>query len=349
MSVIKLRKVVVQLRWKQSGWYRGLIPSLAVNCPGGKGLFLYLLFVKTVRRGLLQVGLVIYLNGKFVDEEDAKVSVFDHGVLYGDGVFEGIRAYNGRVFRLEEHIDRLYESAKSILLDIGMTKDEMTEALLETLRRNNLRDAYIRLVVTRGKGDLGLDPRSCEKPTVYIIAAQIQLYPEELYEQGLDLVTVPTRRNIVEGVNPRIKSLNYLNNVLAKIEANLAGVSEAILLNSEGYVTECTGDNIFLVKNGEVITSPPFLGILEGVTRNSLLALAGKLGYSVSEKVFTRHDIYVADECFLTGTAAELVPVVKVDGRIIGDDGKPGEVTNVLMNKFRKMVRSEGADIYPGS
>jgi len=212
------------------------------------------------------MGLVIYLNGEFVDEEEAKISVFDHGVLYGDGVFEGIRAYNGRVFRLRQHIDRLYESAKSILLDIGMTKEEMSEALLETLRRNNLRDAYIRLVVTRGKGDLGLDPRMCSKPTVFIIAAQIQLYPEELYEKGLEVVTVPTRRNIVEGVNPRIKSLNYLNNILAKIEANLAGVSEAILLNSEGYVTECTGDNIFIVKNGEVITPPPFLGILEGVT-----------------------------------------------------------------------------------
>ena len=212
------------------------------------------------------MGLIIYLNGEFVDEEEAKISVFDHGVLYGDGVFEGIRAYNGRVFRLDEHINRLYESAKSILLDIGMTKEEINDALLETLRRNNLRDAYIRLVVTRGKGDLGLDPSSCKKPTVYIIAAGVQLYPEELYEKGLEVVTVPTRRNIVEGVNPRIKSLNYLNNIMAKIEANLAGVPEAILLNSEGYVTECTGDNIFIVKNGEVITSPSYLGILEGVT-----------------------------------------------------------------------------------
>ena len=188
------------------------------------------------------MGLIIYLNGEFVDEEEAKISVFDHGVLYGDGVFEGIRAYNGRVFRLDEHINRLYESAKSILLDIGMTKEEINDALLETLRRNNLRDAYIRLVVTRGKGDLGLDPSSCKKPTVYIIAAGVQLYPEELYEKGLEVVTVPTRRNIVEGVNPRIKSLNYLNNIMAKIEANLAGVPEAILLNCEGYFSECTGD-----------------------------------------------------------------------------------------------------------
>ncbi|KUK35712.1 MAG: branched-chain amino acid aminotransferase [Clostridia bacterium] len=293
------------------------------------------------------MGLVIYLNGEFVDEEEAKISVFDHGVLYGDGVFEGIRAYNGRVFRLRQHIDRLYESAKSILLDIGMTKEEMSEALLETLRRNNLRDAYIRLVVTRGKGDLGLDPRMCSKPTVFIIAAQIQLYPEELYEKGLEVVTVPTRRNIVEGVNPRIKSLNYLNNILAKIEANLAGVSEAILLNSEGYVTECTGDNIFIVKNGEVITPPPFLGILEGVTRNSILEIAEKLGYRTAEKVFTRHDLYVADECFLTGTAAEVVPVVKVDGRVIGEDGKPGKITATLIREFRKLTAVDGTEIYP--
>ncbi len=293
------------------------------------------------------MGLVIYLNGEFVDEEEAKISVFDHGVLYGDGVFEGIRAYNGRVFRLSQHIDRLYESAKSILLDIGMTKEEMSEALLETLRRNNLRDAYIRLVVTRGKGDLGLDPRMCSKPTVFIIAAQIQLYPEELYEKGLEVVTVPTRRNIVEGVNPRIKSLNYLNNILAKIEANLAGVSEAILLNNDGYVTECTGDNIFIVKNGEVITPPPFLGILEGVTRNSILEIAEKLGYRTAEKVFTRHDLYVADECFLTGTAAEVVPVVKVDGRVIGEDGKPGKITATLIREFRKLTAVDGTEIYP--
>lgn len=293
------------------------------------------------------MGLVIYLNGEFVDEEEAKVSVFDHGVLYGDGVFEGIRAYNGRVFRLQQHIDRLYESAKSVLLDIGMTKDEMIEALMETLRRNKLSDAYIRLVVTRGKGDLGLDPRNCKKPTVFIVAAQIQLYPEELYEKGLEVVTVPTRRNIVEGVNPRIKSLNYLNNVMAKIEANLAGVSEAILLNSEGYVTECTGDNIFIVKNGEVITPPPFLGILEGVTRNTILEIAKKLGYPASEKVFTRHDIYVADECFLSGTAAEVVPVVKVDGRVIGEDGKPGEISRALVKEFRKLAQVDGPEIYP--
>lgn len=292
------------------------------------------------------MGLIIYLNGKFVDEEEAKVSVFDHGLLYGDGVFEGIRAYNGRVFRLQEHIDRLYESAKSIMLDIGMSKEEMLEAVLETLRRNNLRDAYIRLVVTRGKGDLGLDPRKCPQPTVFIIAAQIQLYPEEMYENGLEVMTVPTRRNIVEGVNPRVKSLNYLNNVLAKIEANLAGVPEAIMLNNEGYVSECTGDNIFIVKNGEVITPPSHLGILEGVTRNVVLELAEKLGYPTAEKVFTRHDLYVADECFLTGTAAEIIPVVKVDGRVIGT-GKPGEITRNLIREFRKLTETDGPEIYP--
>ncbi|NPV30371.1 MAG: branched-chain-amino-acid transaminase [Firmicutes bacterium] len=292
------------------------------------------------------MGLVIYLNGAFVDEEEAKISVFDHGLLYGDGVFEGIRAYSGRVFRLQEHIDRLYESAKSILLEIGMPKEEMFEAVLETLRRNNLRDAYIRLVVTRGRGDLGLDPRKCPKPTVFIIAAQIQLYPEEMYENGLEVVTVPTRRNIVEGVNPRIKSLNYLNNVLAKIEANLAGVPEAIMLNNEGYVTECTGDNIFIIKKGEVITPPSFLGILEGVTRNAVLELAAKMGYKTAEKVFTRHDLFVADECFLTGTAAELIPVVKVDGRVIGQ-GKPGEITRALIREFRKLTEWDGPEIYP--
>lgn len=292
------------------------------------------------------MGLVIYLGGKFVDEDEAKISIFDHGVLYGDGIFEGIRAYNNRVFRLQEHIDRLYESAKSILLDIGISKAEMSEIVLETLRRNNLRDAYIRLVVTRGKGDLGLDPRNCEKPTIFNIATQIQLYPEELYERGLEVITVPTRRNIVEGVNPRLKSLNYLNNILAKIEAGLSGMSEAIMLNSEGYVTECTGDNIFLVKNSAVITPPPYLGLLEGVTRNAVLELAGKMGYESCEKVFTRHDVYVADEVFLTGTAAEMIPVVKVDGRVIGD-GKPGQVTKALLQEFRKLTECDGPEIFP--
>ncbi len=292
------------------------------------------------------MGLIIYLNGRFVDEDEARVSVFDHGLLYGDGVFEGIRAYSGRVFRLQEHIDRFFESARSIMLDIGMPPQEVSEVVLETLRRNNLREGYIRLVATRGKGDLGLDPRKCPKSTVFCITAQIQLYPEELYEQGLDIVTASTQRNTVNANNARIKSLNYLNSVLAKIEANLAGVSEAILLNSDGYVTECTGDNIFIIKKGKVITPPSYLGILEGVTRNAVLELAGKLGYPAVEAIFTRHDLYVADECFLTGTAAEMIPVVKVDGRPIGK-GKPGPITRALLKEFRKLTEIDGPEIFP--
>ena len=292
------------------------------------------------------MGLIIYLDGRFVDEDEARVSVFDHGLLYGDGVFEGIRAYSGRVFRLQEHIDRFFESARSIMLDIGMPPQEVSEVVLETLRRNNLREGYIRLVATRGKGDLGLDPRKCPKSTVFCITAQIQLYPEELYEKGLDIVTASTQRNAVNANNARIKSLNYLNSVLAKIEANLAGVSEAILLNSDGYVTECTGDNIFIVKKGKVITPPCYLGILEGVTRNAVLELAAKLGYPAVEAIFTRHDLYVADECFLTGTAAEMIPVVKVDGRPIGN-GKPGPITRALLKEFRKLTEIDGPEIFP--
>ncbi|MBO8129136.1 MAG: branched-chain-amino-acid transaminase [Peptococcaceae bacterium] len=292
------------------------------------------------------MGLVIYLNGEYVSEEQAVVSVFDHGYLYGDGVFEGIRAYHGRVFKLKEHIDRLYESAHSILLNIPLTREEMQEVVLETLRRNNLRDAYIRLVVSRGAGDLGLDPKKCPKPTVVCIAASIQLYPAELYEQGLEVVTVPTRRNLGEAVNPRIKSLNYLNNILAKIEAGLAGTMEAIMLNAEGYVAEATGDNIFLVKNGRLVTPPSYVGILEGITRNTVMELAREAGIPVEEKLFTRHDVYVADECFLTGTAAELIPVIKVDGRPIGS-GKPGPVTWQLIRAFRELTKVDGPEIYP--
>lgn len=294
------------------------------------------------------LGLTIYLDGRFVDEDEAKVSVFDHGLLYGDGVFEGIRAYEGRVFRLQEHIERFFESAKSILLNIGMPPQEVSEVVLETLRRNNLRDAYIRLVVTRGKGDLGLDPLKCPRPSMFCIAAKIQLYPEELYEKGLDVVTAATQRNVVNAVNARIKSLNYLNSVLAKIEANLAGVSEAIFLTREGYVSECTGDNVFIVKKGVAITPPSYLGILEGVTRNAVLELAAKLGYPADEAVFTRHDLYVADECFLTGTAAEMIPVVKVDGRTIGD-GKPGPITKALLKEFRKVAAVDGPEIFPAA
>ncbi|HHU32487.1 MAG TPA: branched-chain-amino-acid transaminase [Clostridia bacterium] len=287
------------------------------------------------------MSLIIYLDGRFVKEEEAVVSVFDHGVLYGDGVFEGIRAYHGRVFKLKEHIDRLYESAHVIQLNIGLTKEEMTEVVIETCRRNNLDNAYIRLVVTRGKGDLGLDPRKCPKASVFCIASGIQLYPEELYQKGMSIVTVPTRRNNPEAINPRVKSLNYLNNIMAKMEAILSGVPEALLLNNEGYVTEATGDNVFIVKNGVLITPPPFVGLLEGITRNTVMELAREKGIDVQEKLFNRLDVYVADECFLTGTAAELIPVVSVDGRQIGN-GQPGPMTNDLIKAYRELTKVNG-------
>jgi len=288
--------------------------------------------------------MIIYLDGKFVPEEEAKVSVFDHGLLYGDGVFEGIRAYNGRVFRLTEHLVRLYNSAKAILLEIPMSLEEMEEAVLETLRRNKLKDAYIRLVVTRGKGDLGLDPQKCCKPTVFIITDAISLYPEEMYKNGLKIVTVPTRRNAPEAVNPNIKSLNYLNNILAKIEAANAGAQEAIMLNNEGYVAECTGDNIFIIKDGKIYTPSTALGGLPGITRSAVIELARKMGYTVEETFFTRYDIYTADEAFLTGTAAEAIPVVELDGRAIGN-GKPGPITQELIAAYRELVNSEGTPI----
>ncbi|KUK40876.1 MAG: Branched-chain amino acid aminotransferase/4-amino-4-deoxychorismate lyase [Clostridia bacterium 62_21] len=292
------------------------------------------------------LGLIVYVNGEFVPEERAVVSVFDHGFLYGDGVFEGIRAYHGRVFRLKQHLDRLYDGARAIALNIPLSKDEMKEVVLETLRRNNLRDAYIRLVVARGKGDLGLDPRKCPRPTVVCIASSIQLYPPALYETGLEVVSVATRRNLQEAVNPRIKSLNYLNNILAKIEAGLAGMEEAIMLNADGYVCEATGDNIFIVKNGCISTPPSSAGILEGITRNAVIELAREAGIRVEEKLFGRYDVYTADECFLTGTAAEIIPVVKVDGRPIGD-GKPGRVTWQLIDAFRALTVWDGEPIYP--
>lgn len=288
---------------------------------------------------------VVYVNGEFFPKEAASVSVFDHGFLYGDGIFEGIRAYNGRVFKLDEHLDRLYESAHSLLLDIPLSKEQMREAVLETCRRNGLRDCYIRLVVSRGPGDLGLDPRKCRKATVVIIADSIQLYPQELYTKGLKVMTVPTRRNGPETVNPRIKSLNYLNNILAKIEANLCGYAEVIMLNHEGYVVECTGDNIFIVKNGALLTPPSYVGILEGITRNTVMELASARGIQVAERVFTRHDLFNADECFLTGTAAEIIPVVEADGRRIGN-GLPGKVTTMLIEVFREYAMSNGVPIY---
>jgi branched-chain amino acid aminotransferase len=285
--------------------------------------------------------MIIYLDGDFVPKERALISVFDHGLLYGDGVFEGIRAYHGRVFKLDEHLDRLYDSARTIALEVPISKKEMEEVVLETLRRNDLSDAYIRLVVTRGVGDLGLDPRKCSQATVFCIAASIQLYPEELYQEGLAVITVSTRRNIPTACIPRVKSLNYLNNIYAKMEANLAGVSEAIMLNAEGYVAEATGDNIFIVKGGVLITPPTHVGILEGITRNAVMDLARRQGIPVEEKVFTLFDVYNADECFLTGTAAEIIPTVKVDGRLIAD-GKPGKITWELIAAFRELTKIDG-------
>ncbi|RJX18325.1 MAG: branched-chain-amino-acid transaminase [Desulforudis sp.] len=291
------------------------------------------------------MGLIIYVDGEFVPEEKAVTSIFDHGFLYGDGVFEGIRAYHGRVFKLAAHVDRLYDSARSILLNIPISKEEMTEVVLETMRRNGLRAGYIRLVVSRGKGDLGLDPRNCPRAAVFCIGASIQLYPEALYEKGLEVVTVATKRNLNEALSPRIKSLNYLNNVLAKIEASLAGTLEAIMLNAEGYVAEATGDNIFIVKDGILITPPSHVGILEGITRNTVMDLARRQGIPVEERLFTRHDVYIADECFLTGTAAEVIPVIKVDGRPIGE-GVPGTMTWQLIREFRELTKTDGPLIF---
>lgn len=287
------------------------------------------------------MSLKIFLNDKLVDKQDATVSVFDHGLLYGDGVFEGIRSYDGLVFKLKEHLDRLYESAHTLRLEIPMTKDRLEKAVVETLKANKLKDAYIRLVVTRGVGDLGLDPRKCPKATLFIIADKISLYPKEYYEKGLELATVPTVRNHPEALNPQLKTLNYLNNILAKIEATNAGVNEAILLNAQGYVTECTGENIFFVRGKGVFTPPPYVGILKGITRAAVMGLASGLGYQVAEEVFTRHDLYTADEVFLTGTAAEIVPVITIDNRRIGA-GKPGPVTLKLMKQFKTITNKEG-------
>ena len=289
---------------------------------------------------------LIYLNGKLLKKEDAKISVFDHGLLYGDGVFEGIRAYNGRVFKLREHLDRLYNSARAITLKIPLSKQQMETATLETLRANKLKDAYIRLVVTRGVGDLGLDPRKCPKATIFIIVDKITLYPEEFYTKGLNLFTVSTRRNLVNAINPCIKSLNYLNNILAKIEATTMGAPEAIMLNKDGYVAECTGDNIFILKHNTLVTPPTWAGALQGVTREAVMDLAKtRMKLLVKEEIFTVYDIYTADECFLTGTAAEVIPVVGVDNRKIGN-GNPGKLTLELIKEFRELTRSTGVPIY---
>ncbi len=284
----------------------------------------------------------IYINGKFYDKENAKVSVFDHGLLYGDGVFEGIRAYDSLVFKLKEHIDRLFESAHTLMLDIPLTRAQVINAVVQTLKANGLKNAYIRLIVTRGEGDLGLDPRKCRgKATIIIIADKITLYPDKFYKEGLSIITVPTVRNLPEALNPQIKSLNYLNNILAKIEAINSGCDEAIMLDSLGYVAECTGDNIFIVKGNNLYTPPQCMGTLRGITRDSVMDIAIKSKIGTHEHVITRHEVYNSDECFLTGTAAEIIPVVKIDGRLIGT-GKPGKVTLILMKKFKEITKKEG-------
>ena len=283
----------------------------------------------------------VYVSGKWVDEEDAKISVFDHGLLYGDGVFEGIRVYNNRVFLLSQHIDRLYDSAKAIALTIPMNKEEMIEVVAQTCRANELVNGYIRLVVTRGKGSLGLNPYLCDSPEVIVIAAKIQLYPRDLYENGLKIVTVGTVRNHPEAINPRIKSLNYLNNVLAKIEAINAGCMECLMLNHKGEVAEASGDNVFAIRNRTIMTPPSHSGALEGLTRNKVIELAREAGYDVIELPMARYDLYVADEVFLTGTAAEIISVVEIDKRSIGD-GKPGKITDSLATLYSEYARSNG-------
>lgn len=286
----------------------------------------------------------IYINGRLVDEKKATISVFDHGLLYGDGVFEGIRAYNRRVFMLEEHVDRLYRSAQAIALEIPMTKAHMVKAVIETCKANNIRDGYIRLVVTRGIGTLGLNPFNCKNPQVIIIAAGIQLYPKKLYETGMSIITAGTMRNQAEAVNPRVKSLNYLNNVLAKIEAINSGVMECIMLNPQGYVAEASGDNVFIVRGKTLVTPPSWCGALEGITRAVVMRLAPEAGYSVREDVLTRYDLYTADEVFLTGTAAEIISVVNIDRRVIGH-GKPGPVTKDLAARFHAFAQTHGVPI----
>ncbi|YCM45909.1 branched-chain-amino-acid transaminase [Verrucomicrobiaceae bacterium 227] len=286
----------------------------------------------------------IWLDGKVVDEAEAKISVFDHGLLYGDGIFEGIRFYEGRVFRLTEHIERLYLSAKALLLKMPWTLEEICQATLETIRANGLRDGYIRLVVTRGVGDLGLNPYLCPKPSMFIIASGISLYPAELYEKGLEVVTCATRRPTPGSLSPQVKSLNYLNNIMAKIEALKAGAKEGLMLNEQGYVAECTGDNVFIVKKGEVLTPPVSDGSLDGITRQVIFDLCDELGIKIREASLTRYDLYTAEESFLTGTAAETIPMVKLDEREIGG-GTPGPVSLRLIEAFRKLVRSEGTEI----
>ncbi len=286
------------------------------------------------------MGLKVYIDGKLYPKEEAKISVFDHGLLYGDGVFEGIRCYNGNMFKFSEHIDRLYNSANAIALEIPMTREEIENAVKDTLDANNMKDSYIRLVVTRGIGKLGLDPFNCAKPQIIIITDLIELYPKELYEKGLDAVTVHTIRNHHEALNPKIKSLNYLNNILAKIECINAGAVEGVMLNTDGYVAECTGDNIFIVRDNEIITPPTNAGILIGITRNVVIDLATEAGITVKEEQITRDDLYAADECFLTGTAAGIIPVARIDGQKISS-GAPGKITRSLLEKYHELTTKQ--------
>jgi branched-chain amino acid aminotransferase len=291
------------------------------------------------------MSLEVYIDGTYYPKENAKVSVYDHGLLYGDGVFEGIRAYSGRVFRLDEHLTRLFDSAKSVGIDVPINFEEMRHLILETLRRNQLQDSYIRLMVTRGVGDLGLDPRKCSKATIICITDKIKLYPAEAYEKGLRMMIASTRKNPPDCLSPRIKSMNYLNNILAKIEAIGAGMAEAVMLDKNGFLTECTSENIFIVKKRVVYTPTSVVGILEGITRSVVMELAGRLGYDVQMAFLTPHDMYTADESFVTGTGAEILPVVEVDGRKIGD-GRVGPITNQLLKHFRELTHTEGYPIY---
>jgi branched-chain amino acid aminotransferase len=283
----------------------------------------------------------IYLNGEFVSRKDAKISVYDHGLLYGDGVFEGLRTYNGRIFKLQEHIDRLYKSAKYICLDMPLSQEHLLKAIKETARVNGLKDCYIRVVVTRGEGDLGLDPDKCSNPTIFIIVDKIVLYPDKLYKEGMEIITVPTQRNSASNVEPCVKSLNYLNNILGKIEAKNAGFNEAIMLSKEGFITECTGDNIFIIEDGILKTPSTHLGVLNGITRGAVMEISKQLSIEAKEEIISRYNLFSAQECFLSGTAAEIIPIVKVDGRIIGD-GKVGNITNKIRDTFKKLVDVDG-------
>ena len=293
---------------------------------------------------IISTTMKVYINGKYYDENEAKVSVFDHGFMYGDGIFEGIRLYNKNVFKLQNHMDRLFRSAKAICLDLPWTKQEIMDAVCDACRTNNLTDAYIRLIISRGKGKLGLSPFTCSDPQLIIIADQIQLYAPELYENGLKAITVPTRRNSHAALPPMVKSLNYLNNILAKIEAQKLGYQECLMLNNEGYVAECSGDNVFIVFDGKLITPPVSCGSLGGMTREATIDCATKLGIEVVEKPLTRFDVWTADECFLTGTAAKLIPLVELDSRTIGN-GKCGPITKKLLQAFNEMAQKVGVRI----